>query len=62
MKRMVKAIPTIRAMSGRMGQTSCMNMLRRLRLFSTPVKVDVATRNSAARVFVCNSGIGLSPQ
>ena len=52
---MVNAIPTMRGISRRIGSTSCMNMLRKPRRFSTPVSVDVPTRSSACRVFDCNS-------
>ena len=62
MKRMVKAMPTMRGCSGRTGQTSCMNMLRRPRRFSTPVRVEVPTRSSASRVFGCNSVMVFPPQ
>ena len=52
---MVNAMPTMRGMSWRIGQTSCMNMLRRPRRFSTPVSVEVPTRSNASRVFGDNS-------
>ena len=47
MKRMVKASPTMRDCVVRSGLTSCMNMLRRLRLCRIPVSVDVPTLSSA---------------
>jgi hypothetical protein len=49
MKRIVKAMPTMRGCSGRIGHTSYRVMLRRPRLFSTPVKVEVPTLASASR-------------
>jgi hypothetical protein len=61
MKRIVKAGPTIRGTSGRIGQTSCRNMLRRPRRDRIPVKVDVPTRSKASRVAEDNSAMGTSP-
>jgi hypothetical protein len=45
----------MRAMSGRIGQTSCRNMLRSPRRDRMPVKVDVPTRSRASRVAEDNS-------
>jgi hypothetical protein len=60
MKRIVNAGPTIRGTSGRIGQTSCRNMLRRPRRDRMPVKVDVPTRNNASRVAEDNSAMRTS--
>jgi hypothetical protein len=49
MKRMVKAMPTMRGCSGRIGQTSNRVMLLRPRRFSTPVSVEVPTLASTSR-------------
>jgi hypothetical protein len=59
-KRIVNAGPTIRGPAGRIGQTSCRNMLRNPRRDRIPVKVDVPTRSNASRVTEDNSAIRTS--
>src|ERR1700739_3327383 len=60
MKHIVNAGPTIRVISGRIGQKSCRNMLRRPRRDKMPVKVDVPTRSKASRVAEDNSAMRTS--